>query len=326
MTVVAALILAATGGAGLGSFAAWLALVRPAARPGTTPHGDPRDGELAALRLRVQVADALAEQERLRAAQSGAGTAALLAGLLAAEEGTRGQLAAELHDTVAQSLLLARSQLAGMAEEAGGTGPAGAGAAARCHDVARVAELVAETEEQLRGVIARTRPPALRDGDLGSAVELLCDDFAHRYGLVVAVSWPPLPVPVPMTVAVPTYRFLAEALLNVVKHADGDHAEAALSVQQGWLCAEVSDGGPGFDPAQVRPRAGRQVGLDLLAARVALGGGMLRVHSAPGQPTTVRLRLPLPLDMPHSPAVSGVPAHQRLVSGSASIGPDGAAA
>lgn len=266
----------------LGSFLVWSVA-------GTWGHPDPRGPaavdeqpgrDLAALRLRVQVADALAAQERLRSAHTGAGTAALLGGLLAAEEGTRGQLAAELHDTVAQSLLLARSRLADLA-----TG-------ALASELEPIAELVAEAEEQLRGVIARTRP-ALHEADLGSAVGMLCDDFANRYGLQVAVRWPAEPVPLPMTVAVPTYRFFAEALLNVVKHAEGDRAEAALDVRQGWLFAEVSDSGQGFVPELVCPRAGRQVGLDLLAARLRLGGGTLDVRSAPGRGTTVRLRLPI---------------------------------
>lgn len=283
MMLLLAVAVGCAGGLLLGSFVAW-SISGPWGRPDAhrSEHDVARHRrELAALRLRAQVADALAEQERLRAAQTGAGTAALLAGLLAAEEGTRGQLAAELHDTVAQSLQLARARLAGLPETARGS------------ELQQVAELVGDAEEQLRGVIARTRPPALRDGDLGSAVELLCDDFAHRYGLTVEVDWPSEPAPVPMTVAVPTYRFFAEALLNVVKHADGDRAEAALQVQQGWLVAQVADRGPGFAPDQIRPRAGRQVGLDLLAARIRLGGGTLEVQSAPGQGTTVRLRLPI---------------------------------
>jgi len=251
-------------------------------RAGRHP-AEPGGDEVAALRLRVQVADALAEQERQRSRQTGAGTAALLAGLLAAEEGARGQLAAELHDTVAQSLLLARHRLGGRDERIGLTGP----------EAEHVEQLVTETEEQLRGVIARTRPPALRDGDLGSAVSLLCDDFTRRYGLRVQVSWPEVPTPLPMTVAVPLYRFFAEALLNVVKHADHDCAALRLRVVGGQVLAEVADTGPGFTPRAVRPRAGRQVGLDLLAARVELAGGRLNVVSAPGSGTTLSLCLPV---------------------------------
>ncbi|MBC7678689.1 MAG: hypothetical protein H7233_06840 [Pseudorhodobacter sp.] len=67
---------------------------------------------LDALHLRVRVADELGERHRRDAETAGAGVFELLSGLVAAEEGARGQLAAELHDTVAQSLMIARGLLA----------------------------------------------------------------------------------------------------------------------------------------------------------------------------------------------------------------------
>ena len=67
---------------------------------------------LDALHLRARVADEVAEQSRRTAEQTSAGVFELLSGLVAAEEATRGQLSAELHDTVAQSLAAACSLLA----------------------------------------------------------------------------------------------------------------------------------------------------------------------------------------------------------------------
>ena len=66
------------------------------------------DEAMRALRQRIRVADEVAERYRRDADSAGSGMFELLSGLVAAEEGTRGQLAAELHDTVAQSLGAAR--------------------------------------------------------------------------------------------------------------------------------------------------------------------------------------------------------------------------
>lgn len=203
----------------------------------------------------------------------------LLSGLVAAEEGARGQLAAELHDTVAQTLMTARSMLAMDQQDP--------------DEVRRAAELISEAEEQVRGVMARTRPPALREGDLALAVSDLCDDMNVRYALVVALDWPAEPRPLPLATAVTVYRFLQEALLNVVKHADVFTAEAALRISGSELIATVTDRGPGFDPERVRPERGRQVGLGLLRERSRLAGGSLEVTSWPGDGTTLQLRLPL---------------------------------
>jgi signal transduction histidine kinase len=202
----------------------------------------------------------------------------LLAGLVEAEEGARGQLSAELHDTVAQSLMAARARL--------GDG------LTRDVDIDEVTELVAEAEEQVRAVMARTRPPALRDGDLARAVAALRDDLANRYALEVELTWPEQPYPLPLVTAVTVYRFFQEALLNVVKHADVDVATAVLRVDEEWVVAEVRDEGPGFDPAEVRADGGRHVGLGLLRERARLVGGSLEVGSWPARGTTLTLRLP----------------------------------
>lgn len=229
---------------------------------------------LSACRTRIRLADEAVEQGRRSAQTASAGMFALLSGLVAAEEGARGQLAAELHDTVAQSMARARAALADRRPE-------------------QAADLLAEAEEQVRGVMARARPAALRDGDLAQAMALMRADLGHRYGLAVVLDWPEQPQPLPLAIAVTVYRFFQECLLNVAKHSDVDEARATLSVTDDALCAQVYDAGCGFDPSAVRPVDGRHVGLDLLRERARLAGGSLQVQSLPGQGVTVRLRLPL---------------------------------
>ena len=256
---------------------------------------------LDALHLRVRVADDLGERRRVEAATAGAGVQELLSGLVAAEEGARGQLAAELHDTVAQSLMIARGLLAG--------GPATPA------EMAKLADYVEDAEEQVRAVMARTRPPALREGDLASAVSALRADVRARYALEVHVDWPAAPAPLPLSAAVTLYRFFQEALLNVVKHADVDDAWLALSVEQDTVVASVRDEGPGFDPDLVRPDRGRHVGLGLLRERARLSGGVLDVASGtPGGGTVLRLRLPRPAAPGPEPAVRFVPAQRAAPS------------
>ena len=63
-----------------------------------------RPGPSTRSQLRVRIADEAPSVIGGRAENASAGMFELLSGLVAAEEGARGQLAAELHDTVAQSL------------------------------------------------------------------------------------------------------------------------------------------------------------------------------------------------------------------------------
>jgi signal transduction histidine kinase len=61
------------------------------------------------------------------------------------------------------------------------------------------------------------------------------------------------------------------------------------------LDLEIRDDGAGFDVAAARARAaaGESQGLLGMQERVALAGGTLLIHSAPGRGTSVRVRLPL---------------------------------
>ena len=249
---------------------------------------------VATLRWRLALSDELAERRRLEAVAAAAGVQELVAGLVAAEEGARGQLAAELHDTVAQSLLLARGLLAGPPL----TPPS----------LATLADHLEDADEQVRAVMSRTRPPALQDGDLAAAVSSLRADLAARYGLAVDLHWPGEPVPVPLAAAVTVYRFFQEALLNVVKHADVDHAEATLEVLPDGIRASVHDRGSGFELELVRSDRGRSVGLGLLRERARLSGGRLDVCSGRGHDGTL-LQLWLPRTV-RSEALARIPAQR----------------
>ena len=255
---------------------------------GPSEAGPAPEAERDVLRMRAEAAEALAARREQEARSAAAGVADLVAGLVTAEEGARGQLAAELHDTVAQSLSLSLSLARGLVAR----DPADP-------ELVRLADHVEDAEEQLRAVLSRTRPPALRDGDLGSAVAALRDDVRARYALEVTVRWPGEPVALPLVSAVTLYRFFQESLVNVVKHAGVDDAELALEVRADEVVATVRDRGPGFEPEQVRPDGGRHVGLGLLSERARLSGGRLEVESgADLVGTLVRLRLPRPAVTP----------------------------
>ena len=82
---------------------------------------------------------------------------------------------------------------------------------------------------------------------------------------------------------------MQEALNNVVKHADAEHASVAVRTDDGTVAIEVRDDGAGFDPSA--PGAGR--GLLGMRERVEMLGGTIEIDSRPGEGTTVSSSLPL---------------------------------
>jgi signal transduction histidine kinase len=82
------------------------------------------------------------------------------------------------------------------------------------------------------------------------------------------------------------YFVVAEALANLVKHAEASSARVTIREAAGRLSVEVSDDGRGGADA----RGGS--GLSGLADRVAAAGGRLRIESPPGAGTTVHADIP----------------------------------
>jgi signal transduction histidine kinase len=216
-------------------------------------------------------------------------TSRLLSELVRAEETTRANLAAELHDTVAQCLSIALMGLSDVTDSR--------------HLEAR--EAVRDAELQLRTVLARIRPPELASGDLAQAVADLCTDLQQRYGVEVDVRWEATSLRLPIAAATVVYRFLQETLLNAVEHADGEGVSLDLDVVQDGqvsrLSVTVADRGPGFVQSAVVSTGGRHVGLKLAGERARLAGGDLSVRSVLGEGTQVRLLIPLTWDSPVDP-------------------------
>jgi signal transduction histidine kinase len=93
------------------------------------------------------------------------------------------------------------------------------------------------------------------------------------------------------------YRIAQEALNNVVKHSEATEARVVLKHETTGVRLTITDNGKGFDlhhpTATEQNNSGKSgFGLNGIAERVRLLGGILHFRSAPGQGTTVETLLP----------------------------------
>ena len=108
--------------------------------------------------------------------------------------------------------------------------------------------------------------------------------IAQRLGVPVDVDIPDERLPAEIEAS--AYFIVAEALTNVVKHADATRVEVRGSVQDGILRVEVRDDGiGGADPS--RP------GLVGMSDRAAALGGRLAVESPRNAGTIIVATLPI---------------------------------
>jgi signal transduction histidine kinase len=88
------------------------------------------------------------------------------------------------------------------------------------------------------------------------------------------------------------YRIVQECLNNILKHSGATRAEINLSVNGKQFALTVRDNGRGFAPdGDSLGRAG--LGLQSIAERARILGGARTIQTAPGQGTTVTVRIEL---------------------------------
>jgi signal transduction histidine kinase len=187
----------------------------------------------------------------------------------------RRRIERDLHDG-AQQRLVALAMDLGMAREKFAKDPEQARALLdEAHDEAKRA--LTELRNLARGI----HPAVLTDRGLDAALSAL----AARSTVPVEVSVELARRP-PPTVESAAYFVVAEALVNVAKHAVATRAGVRVMRQDQRLVVEVSDDGVGG----ADPLAGS--GLAGLADRITAVDGSFSVSSPAGGPTVIRAELP----------------------------------
>jgi signal transduction histidine kinase len=192
----------------------------------------------------------------------------------------RERMAREIHDTLAQgftSLLMLVQAVEAELDH-------GAVPQARRH-LTLMDETARQNLAEARALVAGGAPADLDGGSLPDALRRL----AARHGATLDVTGPVRPLPAgPEVVAL---RSCQEALSNARKHAGSSSAVGIfLAYADEALTVSVRDDGCGFDPRTVT----WGYGLAGLRARATEAGGTAEVRSAPGDGTTVTVRLPVP--------------------------------
>ncbi len=203
--------------------------------------------------------------------------------------GEREHIAAELHDSLAQTLGYLYLQIDRLVDEAPG------GSHDQVHvRLAQLQDIVGLATQEVRQFISQLRdvapPPAplgqyLRDEVAGLQKELtvrinLALDGADR-------------TPVSAADGAEVARILGEALRNAQRHGGAGAVDVNFQRRNGEGRLAIRDDGRGFDPARPPTDGRSHFGLSVMRARAARLGGQLAIESAPGQGTRVELTWPV---------------------------------
>jgi two-component system sensor histidine kinase UhpB len=233
-----------------------------------------------------------AENEALFAAlrQQNEQLRVLSARLAEVQEEERRVLARELHDRVGQYLTALSFNLGFIQSQIDRTK---AGTEPLHARLDQATNLVEQTADAIRDIMAELRPPLLDEYGLVEALERYAADFAAWTKLEMIVqSGPIMPRP-GSNVENTLSRIAQEALNNIAKHAQASRVTISIEADEQMVRLMIADNGIGFTLNPTPELKERQTwGLLTMHERAEMVGGLCRIDSQPGQGTTVVVEMP----------------------------------
>lgn len=256
-----------------------------------------------------QLTGTLEERVRERTQQlstSYARLRALATDLTVAEQTERRRLAMELHDYLAQILVVSRMKVAQLLTqdhdpEVGKT-------------LQSVDQLLHQSLDYTRSLVSELTPQALYERGLGAAIRWLGDQMRRQAVLDVDVDVDAPELPLPEADAVLLFHSIRELLFNVLKHGNIHRASVSMQYTQNILSITVSDQGCGFDVSRLSEDHSDRFGLLSIRERMTALGGSFDLQSIPGKGTVASLHLPVTVSSESIEAEVKTPSFENVAS------------
>lgn len=208
--------------------------------------------------------------------------------LMRSQESERQRIAAELHDSLGQNLLLIKNRAAlGLLSD--GDAPAAQ------EQLRGIAASAAHSLEEVRQIAYNLRPHHLDRLGLTQAIEAMIEQVQHSTPIQFHSDLASIDGLFTKEAEITIYRVIQESINNVIKHSLATRARVSIERDSRLVTITVRDNGRGFMPSAHPASGPGGFGLVGLAERVRILGGQHVVESRPGEGTTVSIRLP-----PHS--------------------------
>ncbi len=208
--------------------------------------------------------------------------------LRAAVTGERQAMAAEVHDSIAQTLAFVKLRMpllhAAIVDQ---------DEAAALRYSADVRGAVTDAHAALRELLTNFRAPVDPQG-LAHALHASIDEFQRSTG--IGLTFDDRAPGLELSIAQETqlFRIVQEALTNIAKHARARRSWLTIERRDGGVEIVVEDDGQGGVPPGTAGAAQTHYGIDIMRQRAANLGGDIEFGGRSGGGTRVRVRIPLP--------------------------------
>lgn len=209
--------------------------------------------------------------------------------LIESQESERSRIAAELHDTIGQDLLVIKNRafLAQRAKRLNSNVKL---------QLDNIAETVTQSLQDVRGIVRNLRPYHLERIGLTGALKAMLESVTQSARIHFDVSVENIDGMIAdgsKESETSFFRIVQECVNNLLKHSEARNASVIISRSGMKITAVISDDGRGFDYDSVH-EGGSNAGLGLssMSERARMIGGTLSIQSQMGRGTTVTLIVP----------------------------------
>ena len=210
--------------------------------------------------------------------------------LIASQEAERKRIAAEMHDSLGQRLVLIKN-LAYLLRRSKKNAPQDG------DDL----QIIKEIDEEASGAIQETReisynlrPFQLDRLGLTKAIEAMIRTTASASGIHITSELDNIDDIFSEDLRINFYRIVQESLGNIMKHSQATKANVSIKLSANNLLLRIDDNGRGFNPGERAAEPSTSgFGLTGMGERASLLGGEFKIRSIPNQGTTVTVEIPV---------------------------------
>ncbi|WP_304511892.1 cache domain-containing protein [Desulfobacula sp.] len=205
--------------------------------------------------------------------------------LIYAEEKERKAFAADLHDSVAQTLALSISKIKNIQEP---------GEPVDLKIIAQIQEYLEQAVKEIRSLIYQLSPPVLDDFEIDIALGSLIEESNEKYDVDIKyINAIDNDIHINKSKKITLYRALNELVINIIRHSGSTDAEIEISQKENFILLRVEDTGVGFDLNKLTNKNFCGFGIYSISERIENLGGSFELFSKPGKGTKVLLSMPL---------------------------------
>jgi len=207
--------------------------------------------------------------------------------ILESQESERHRIAANLHDSLGQNLLVIKNQvrLAMQPTEE----------VVLRHRLDEISECASEAIAEVREITYALRPYQLDRLGLTQTIRATVNRAAENSSILFASHADDVDGVFDKESEIHVYRIVQEAVNNILKHSSATEATVVVKKLDTTVSLSIRDNGRGFDAAATQNSESPDVGhgLNGIKERTRILGGVFTIDSRAGQGTTLSIEIPI---------------------------------